>query len=111
MVNGDFIGFPLQQCQPTCRAQLKSRPALRVRDVGLNQTFTSVEDRNEVCYGMLLNCWVPTFLFFSLLRKVHAAIAAASFEDLDTNKDGVITREVGSHRELLKSRFGMFDIF
>ena len=65
VVNGDFIGFPLQQCQPTCRAQLKSRPALRVRDVGLNQTFTSVEDRNEVCYGML-NCWVPTLLFFSL---------------------------------------------
>lgn len=27
--------------------------------------------------------------------EVHAAIAAASFEDLDTNKDGVITREVG----------------
>ena len=51
------------------------------------------------------------FIFFTLLRKVHAAIAAASFEDLDTNKDGVITREVGSHGELLKSRFGMFDIF
>lgn len=26
-------------------------------------------------------------------KQVHAAIAAASFEDLDTNKDGVITRE------------------
>ena len=53
----------------------------RIKEVRSPENWNAAMPGRSLASSSLLSC------------KVHAAVAAASFEDLDTNNDGVISRE------------------